>query len=112
MKTIVNKYIPFKGFGAINLFGTIFIRDGVYKNNKPPKKTLNHEAIHTEQIKELGYIFFYIWYFIEWLLLLPFCGKYAYNWISFEQEAHDNDTNYKYLNTRKHYSWLKYYGKK
>ena len=112
MKTIVNKYIPFKGFGALNLFGTIFVREGVYKNNKPPKKTLNHEAIHTEQMKELGYIFFYIWYFIEWLLLLPFFGKKAYNWISFEREAYDNDKNFKYLNRRERYNWFKYYGKK
>jgi hypothetical protein len=110
MKIVYSKWIPFKGFFAINLFGTYFIREE-YKDVKVPKKTLNHEAIHTEQMKELGYIFFYIWYFIEWLIQLCLHGKHAYYWISFEKEAYYNDKNYKYLNKRKRYNWLKYYGK-
>ena len=64
MKIKYSKIIPFKGFYAINLFGTYFIRKE-FEGKSVPKKTLNHEAIHTEQMKELGYIFFYIWYFIE-----------------------------------------------
>jgi hypothetical protein len=48
MKTIFNNFIPFDGFAAINLFGVLFVRNGVYKNNKVPKKTINHESIHTE----------------------------------------------------------------
>lgn len=108
MKIVYNKYIPFKGFFAINLFGTYFIREE-NKHIKILKKTLNHEAIHTEQMKELGYIFFYIWYFIEWLIQLSLHGKDAYYWISFEREAYDNESNYKYLNRRKRYNWFKYY---
>ena len=53
MKIVYNKWIPFKGFFAINLFGTYFIREE-NKHIKVSKKTLNHEAIHTEQMKELG----------------------------------------------------------
>ena len=111
MKVILNNFIPFKGFGAINLFGVMFARKGVYKDDKIPAKTFRHEKIHTAQMKELGYIFFYIWYFIEWLLLLPYFGKKAYYNISFEREAYDNQNNIKYLKTRKHYNWFKYYGK-
>ena len=106
MKIKYSKIIPFKGFYAINLFGTYFIREE-YKGQKVPKTTLNHEAIHTEQMKELGYIFFYIWYFIEWLVQLCLHGKHAYYWVSFEREAYDNESNYKYLNRRKHYNWFK-----
>ena len=66
MKIIYNRFIPFKGFIAINLFGTLFVRQ---EKGKPEPyvspRTINHESIHTEQMKELGYIFFYIWYFIE-----------------------------------------------
>lgn len=109
MKIKYSKIIPFKGFFMINLFGTLFIREE-NKGKKISKTDLNHEAIHTEQMKELGYIFFYIWYFIEWLLQLLFHGKEAYYWISFERESFDNEKNYKYLNTRKRYNWLKYYG--
>ena len=111
MKIVYNKWIPFKGFYAINLFGTYFIREE-YKGQKISKTTLNHEAIHTEQIKELGYIFFYIWYFIEWLIRLVINGRYAYYCLSFEREAYDHEKNYKYLNKRKPYSWFKYYGKR
>lgn len=106
-----SKIIPFKGFYAINLFGTYFIRDE-YKGEKIPKSTLNHEAIHTEQMKELGYIFFYILYFLEWLVRLFINGRWAYYKLSFEREAYENEKNYKYLNRRKPYSWFKYYGKK
>jgi hypothetical protein len=111
MKVKYSKIIPFKGFYAINLFGTYFIR-GEYKGQKVPKTTLNHEAIHTAQMKEMGYIFFYIWYFIEWLIRLAINGRYAYYCISFEREAYEKEKNYKYLNKRKPYSWFKYYGKK
>ena len=112
MKVIFNNFIPFKGFGAINLFGILFARNGVYKDNKLSKKTINHEKIHTHQMREMGYIFFYIWYFIEWLIQLIVHGSAAYHWISFEREAYDNEKNYKYLENRKHYSWFKYYGKR
>ena len=85
MKIIYNNLIPFKGFIAINLFGVLFVRNEYKKRFESEgfTTTLNHESIHTEQIKELGYIFFYIWYFIEWLLRLPFGNAY-YN-ISFEK---------------------------
>ena len=111
MKIKYSKIIPFKGFYAINLFGTLFIREE-YKEQPISETTLNHESIHTAQIKEMWYVFFYIWYFIEWLLLLFSIGKDAYYRISFEREAYDNEDNLKYLETRKPFSWFKYYGKK
>ena len=109
MKIIYNRFIPFKGFSVINLFGTLFVRQ---EKGKPKPyvspRTINHESIHTEQMKELGYIFFYIWYFIEWLVRLITNTKSAYYSISLEREAYINSTNLEYLNNRKHFSWLKY----
>ena len=105
MKIIYNNIIPFKGFVAMNLFGTIFAR----KKYKPlSKRTINHEAIHTAQMKELLYIFFYILYALEWPLHL-FQPKGAYRNISFEKEAYENDKNLEYLKTRKHFAWCKYF---
>ena len=49
MKVIYNSLIPFKGFSAINLFGIVFARKE-YKELS--RRTLNHEAIHTAQMKE------------------------------------------------------------
>ena len=51
MKIIYNKLIPFKGFIAINLFGIIFARKE-YKNCLY-RSVINHENIHTAQMKEM-----------------------------------------------------------
>ena len=105
MKIIYNRFIPFKGFVAINLFGILFARNEY--RNKINDRTINHESIHTAQIKEMGYIFFYMWYIVEWLIRL-FVNSNAYRNISFEREAFINDDNLNYLKTRKRFSWLKY----
>ena len=102
MKIIENKLIPFKGFCAINLFGYLFCRDKSEINDI----IVNHEEIHTSQMKELGYIPFYVLYFIEWLIRLLFKGN-AYRNISFEREAYSNQYNLDYLKERKHYNWIK-----
>ena len=106
MKIIYNKIIPFDGFLATNLFGILFIREE-YKDKISPY-VINHESIHSEQMKELGYIFFYIIYFFEWVIRL-FCKGDAYKNLSFEREAYCNEYNLDYLKNRKRYSWLKYY---
>lgn len=107
MKIIYNSIIPVKGFIAMNLFGVLFVRKG----KKLKDITLNHESIHTEQIKELGYIFFYIVYILEWIVRLFMNGN-AYRNISFEQEAYDNQLDPNYLKNRKRYCWLKYWTRK
>lgn len=66
MRVIKTKHFPFNGYKAINLFGVIFTK-GELSN-----KELNHEAIHTEQMKEMLYIFFYIWYGVEYLIIRLF----------------------------------------
>lgn len=107
MKVIYNKYIPFKGYAAINLFGLVFAR----KEFKPLSRiTENHERIHTAQMKELLYLFFYLWYVIEWVIrLIQYRdSKVAYLNISFEREAYRNQNNLGYLKARKKYRNLKY----
>lgn len=99
MKIIENSLIPFKGFLAINIFGVIFIRKGGVLN----EVVLNHEQIHTAQMKELGYVGFYILYLIEWIIRL-FINKNAYKSISFEKEAYENERNLDYLSNRRRYA--------
>lgn len=103
MKIIYNNLIPFKGFAAINLFGILFVRKGV----EVSEEMINHEAIHTAQMKEMLYVFFYLWYVIEWVVRLFMWGN-AYRNISFEREAYENDRYMLYLDNRKHYNWLRY----
>ena len=102
MKIIRNNILPFSGFSAMNLFGILFVR----KNVRLSEKTLNHEAIHTAQWKELWYIGFILWYLVEWLIRLP--KGNAYRNISFEREAYANDDNLTYLETRRRFAFVKY----
>ena len=107
MKVIRSTYIPFKGFSAINLFGVVVAR----KECLPLSgRILNHESIHSQQIKELLFVGFYIWYVFEWLVRLLYARNFkrAYNAISFEKEAFDNDANTNYLNCRKQFAFLNY----
>ena len=106
MKIIRNNILPFKGFSAINLFGILFVR----KNARLSEKTLNHERIHTSQMKELLYIPFYIWYVIEWLArLIQFRNSYmAYRNTSFEREAYQNQEDMHYLKSRRFFNFLNY----
>ena len=103
MKIIINNILPTKGFKCINLFGILFCRKQLNKID------INHETIHTKQMQELLYIFFYLWYVIEYLvkLIIYRNTKLAYRNISFEREAYQNQYNLDYLNNRKHYSWFK-----
>jgi hypothetical protein len=102
MKIIRNNIIPFSGYKCINLLGILFVRG----NARIDDITLNHEKIHTAQIKEMLYVFFYVWYIIEWLIRLPFGN--AYRNISFEREAYNNEKDLRYLDNRKRFAWIKY----
>ena len=103
---IYNKIIPFKGYKAINLLSIIFVRKGCIFSDID----LNHERIHTAQMKELLFIGFYIWYLIEWLcLLIKYRSMHeAYKNIRFEKEAYANQKDLEYLKNRLHFYFLKY----
>ena len=91
---IKNNIIPFKRYKAINLFGILFVRYELSEID------LNHEAIHTRQMKELLFIFFYLLYGLEWLIRL-FINTNAYRNISFEKEAYKYEKDLDYLKNRK-----------
>ena len=101
MKIIYNKFIPFNGFSAINLFGILFARNGV----KISKERINHELIHTAQMKELYYVLFYIIY-------IYYYSMYGYKDNPFEREAYLNQSNDDYLNERIKFSYKNYFIKK
>lgn len=113
MKIIYSSIIPFRGFYAMNLFGVLFVRKE-YEGRPVSKITLNHEEIHSAQaldfckVKFLGYLLFYLTYFIFWIIEL-FRPPYnsAYRSICYEREAYDNEDNLTYLDTRKKWSAFK-----
>lgn len=125
MKVIYNKFIPFKGSYAITIIKWIFVReeykylDGLSIYNK----MINHESIHEQQILDftpkafpswlrytIGSICFYLLYGLEWLFKLIPClikKKNAYISLCAEQEAYNNEMDFKYIENRPKLSWLK-----
>lgn len=70
MILVKNKWFPFGNYKAINICGIVF-----YKGDNLSDKTINHEKIHTKQMIELLFIFFYLWYGIEYLIIRLFHKK-------------------------------------
>ena len=103
MKIIYTKLMPLHKFAAINLFGVLLAPKGA----PMVSRTICHEAIHTLQMKEMLYVFFYLWYAAEWLIRLFGKGN-AYRNISLEKEAYQHEHNLYYLSSRKPYGWFKY----
>lgn len=125
MKVIYNKLIPTKGFYAITVIKWIFVReeykylDGLSIYNK----MINHESIHEQQILDftpetfpswlrytVGNICFYLLYGLEWLFKLIPClikNKSAYRSLCAEQEAYNNEMDFKYIENRSKLFWLK-----
>jgi len=92
---------------AIALWPFIFIKYDALKNDPC---LVNHERIHLRQQLEMGIIFFYLFYILEFSYHFI---KYknvnaAYFSISFEKEAFANDKNLVYLSERKLWGWRKY----
>ena len=104
----ISKYIVPKGFVGITLFPFIFLKKGGLKNNL---SLINHEKIHLKQQQELFIIFFYLLYVLEWFVkLFKYKNWYlAYQNISFEREAYQNENNLQYLENRKFWSFINYF---
>ena len=123
MKIIYNKYIPFKGYTAINLFNIVVIRkDKKQVFERAPyllDKLKRHEYIHTKQGRELLWLLFYISYIVEYLIRKIQYRKAkkangykdkkaAYRNISFEREAYTNEYDITYSKKRKLFAFIKY----
>ena len=106
MKIVRNRFIPLKGFKAMNVCGLLFVRKDAYIS----EETMNHERIHSAQMKELLFVFFYVLYMSEWLIRLIGCMnlKKAYRNISFEKEAYTNEDDFEYLKNRSCYASIVY----
>ena len=85
------------------LFGILFVRGDA----ELTREEINHEYIHYTQMKELLFVFFYIWYILEYIVRLPM--KYnAYRNISFEREAYEHQGDLSYTSRRERFEFLNY----
>jgi len=103
MKIIHNRLLPPKKYDAINLFGLLLCRKGVSVTTD----LIQHERIHTAQMREMFFIGFYLWYVVEWTVRLFRKGR-AYSHIGFEREAYAHMHDPNYLMHRRPYAWWKY----
>lgn len=108
MFLIISKFWVPKGFSGITIFPFIFVRDKFWAASN---SFINHEKIHLRQQLELLIVLFFIWYGLEFLIRLIHYKNFknAYRNISFEREAYANEHNETYLNTRRFFSFLRYF---
>ena len=125
MKVIYNRFIPFKGSYAITIIKWIFVREE-YKyldGSRIYNKMINHESIHEQQILDftpktfpnwlrytIGSMCFYPLYGLEWLFKFIPClikKKNVYRSLCAEQEAYNNEMDFKYIENRPKLFWLK-----
>lgn len=81
------------------------------KSDRDDRVLIFHEKIHIRQQVELLILPFFLVYFLEFLirLILYRNAQKAYRNISFEREAHQNDTDFNYLKKRKFWNFLAYF---
>jgi hypothetical protein len=128
MIEIKNKFIPVKGFGAMNILGLLFVRE----DYTPNATTYRHEAIHTQQQRELLVVAALLslaasniwgsWWYLVGVVLFPL-AVYVLAWVvelvlppyetaykdsPFEREAYANEHNPEYLVHRRPFTWVWY----
>lgn len=88
---------------AINLFGFIFTVQPLQAHQ------LRHEYIHSRQQREMLYLPFFLWYGVEWaVLMLRYRDRMqAYRNIRFEREAYEHEREEDYLQRRKCFAWAR-----
>lgn len=126
-KLILSSIFPFKKYISMSMFGLIFWRIERKTMLADPRYVdyvnivINHEKIHTEQMKDfalpffffkplqiiIGGIIFYIIYFLNWLINLIIMPDKAYRNICFEKEAYNHEKDMEYIENRKHFQFLR-----
>lgn len=104
---IINTKWLAKNVNAMTIFPFILLKN---KSLKKDAYLINHECIHLRQQVELLIVFFYLWYFLEYIYrYIRFKNSYqAYRSISFEREAYANEHDFSYLRKRKLWNFFKY----
>ena len=104
---LVSRYFFYKNYVGLSLWPFIILREAELKEDAI---LINHERIHLKQQLELLILPFYFLYLLEWTLrYLYYMDSYkAYQNISFEREAYNNEDNLNYLGERRPFNFIKY----
>ncbi|WP_445384165.1 hypothetical protein ACT6NV_09100 [Robiginitalea sp. IMCC44478] len=108
---LVFKHLFYRNYVGLSLWPFIILRN---KNLMEDAVLINHERIHLRQQTEMLVVFFYLWYFTEWLIRSLICQDFyqAYKNISFEREAYARERHLEYLSGRKPFAFINYLFKK
>lgn len=103
----LNSVSWFGRVSGIALWPFIVLRE----NRRGDQVLLNHEKIHLRQQIEMLLVPFFVVYLIHYLINLIKFRSYgrAYRNICFEREAFSNEEDSGYLNSRRFWSWLRYF---
>jgi len=84
--------------GAITLYPFVLLKQKSFEANKT---VVQHEAIHIEQIRNVGVLRFYITYLYQYVKnrLKGHDHNYSYYGISYEKEAYARQNDYKICET-------------
>lgn len=104
---IVVRHFFYRNYVGLCLWPFIILRSHSLRQDST---LINHERIHLRQQAELLLLFFYLFYFLEWILKsLWYLDFYkGYRNISFEREAYLHEKNLDYLAGRSPYGFMKY----
>lgn len=104
---VIMRHFFYKNYVGLSLWPFIILKNVQLKQDSV---LINHERIHLKQQQELFIIPFYFLYISEWLLrsLLYLDSYRAYQNISFEREAYQNEKELDYLTKRKPFSFINY----
>lgn len=107
MIVLVAPFLLKKNIQGVAIFPFLFLRN---RNLLQSQNFIQHEKIHFKQQLELLWVFFFLWYIIEfsyhWIKLQSW--EKAYKNVSFEREAYANEHQANYLQNRKTWSFWKY----
>ncbi|MFN4086444.1 MAG: hypothetical protein ACK4LB_10915 [Spirosomataceae bacterium] len=94
-----------KKIQAVAIWPFVFVR-----KSKVSSIILQHERIHLRQQVEMGFLIFYIWYILEWLMRCIQTRSWTkgYYQISFEREAYRHEKTPQYLVSRRFWAFLNY----
>lgn len=95
-------------FPAMCIWPFILIKSSVSSSRLA--EIIRHESVHARQQVEMLWIFFFVWYLLEFCIRFIATRNFmkAYQSLAHEREAYLNDNNPHYLKHRKPYAWLRY----
>lgn len=111
MIIVSNKFTSWllgKRYAAMCLVPFLLVAPGV--DLTTDAVTLNHEKIHARQQIEMVWLFFFLWYFLEYLVRFILYRSHvrAYLNLSHEREAYAHAADLGYLETRRPFAWFRF----